>query len=138
MKFSELTLEPSLQTSIDNLGYVEATPIQIATMPHLLDGKDISGLAQTGTGKTAAFVIPLMDRILKGRVPTEGLSEEQKAHLTKRSFVDWRSQNFILILVPTRELCEQVQENISNYKLRDALIDLMNLARAGNRRELFR
>lgn len=112
MKFSELLLEPSLQTSIDKLGYADATPIQIAAMPHILEGRDIAGLAQTGTGKTAAFVIPLMDRILKGRVPLENLSEEQKAHLTKRSFPDWRAQNFILILVPTRELAEQVQENV--------------------------
>ncbi len=112
MKFAELHLEPSLNTSIEKLGYAEATPIQATVMPHIFEGKDVSGLAQTGTGKTAAFLIPLMDRILKGRVHTENLPEEQKLILQKRSFQDWRAQNFILILVPTRELAEQVYENI--------------------------
>jgi superfamily II DNA/RNA helicase len=112
LKFSELQLEPSLQTAIDKLGYSEATPIQIATMPYILEGKDISGLAQTGTGKTAAFVLPIMDRILKARLSTENLTDDQKALLQKRSFADWRAQNFVLILVPTRELAEQVYDNI--------------------------
>jgi len=112
LKFAELQLEPSLITSIEKLGYAETTPIQTAVMPHVFEGKDVSGLAQTGTGKTAAFLIPLMDRVLKGRVHTENLPEEQKAILQKRSFQDWKAQNFILILVPTRELAEQVFENI--------------------------
>lgn len=115
MKFSELQLEPTLITSIEKLNYSECTAIQAAAMPHILDGKDVSGLAQTGTGKTAAFVIPLMDRILKSRISHENLSDEQKQTLTKRSFADWRAQNFILILVPTRELAEQVYENISKF-----------------------
>lgn len=115
MKFSELQLEPSLLTSIEKLNYSECTAIQVAAMPHILDGKDLSGLAQTGTGKTAAFVIPLIDRILKSRnaPAAESMSEEQKAFQTKRAFPDWRAQNFILILVPTRELAEQVYENVS-------------------------
>ncbi len=113
MKFSEFKLDPSLQSAIDKLGYVESTPIQEATIPTLLEGKDISGLAQTGTGKTAAFLLPMMERILRGRGPLpEDLSEEDKAEFQKRAFPDWRSQNFILILVPTRELAEQVYENI--------------------------
>jgi ATP-dependent RNA helicase RhlB len=112
LKFAELQLEPSLNTSIEKLGYAETTPIQTAVMPYVFEGKDVSGLAQTGTGKTAAFLIPLMDRVLKGRVQTDNLSDEQKTLLQKRSFQDWRAQNFILILVPTRELAEQVFENI--------------------------
>ena len=96
MKFSELNLEPTLYSAIEKLGYQECTPIQQAIIPHVLAGRDVSGLAQTGTGKTAAFVIPLTDRILK------------------KSFPDWRPQNFILVLVPTRELAEQVCENIES------------------------
>ena len=69
MKFSELQLEPSLQSAIEQLGYTETTAIQAAAMPVILKGKDVAGLAQTGTGKTAAFLIPLMDRLLKGRIP---------------------------------------------------------------------
>jgi superfamily II DNA/RNA helicase len=112
LKFADLQLEPSLNTSIEKLGFSETTPIQTAVFTHIFEGKDVAGLAQTGTGKTAAFLIPLMDRLLKGRLQTENLSEEQKSFLSKRAFSDWRAQNFILILVPTRELAEQVYENI--------------------------
>ncbi len=112
MKFSELQLEPSLQSAIEQLGYSETTAIQAAAMPVILKGKDVAGLAQTGTGKTAAFLIPLMDRLLKGRITHEQLSEEQKAIWSERAYADWKAQNFVLILVPTRELAEQVYDNI--------------------------
>jgi ATP-dependent RNA helicase RhlE len=94
LKYAELNLEPRLMSAIEKMGYQDCTPIQEVVIPHIIAGKDISGLAQTGTGKTAAFVIPLIDRILKN------------------TFTDWRSPNFILILVPTRELAEQVYENV--------------------------
>lgn len=93
MKFSELNLEPTLLSAIDKLGYTECTPIQTAAIPVLIEGQDLSGLAQTGTGKTASFLIPLMDRILKNKMPL------------------WQAQSFILVLVPTRELAEQVYQN---------------------------
>jgi ATP-dependent RNA helicase RhlB len=93
-KFSDFNLEPRLQQAIDKMGYTECTPIQTQIIPHALAGKDVSGLAQTGTGKTAAFLIPLMDKILKGQFP------------------DWKAPNFVLILVPTRELAEQVYEHV--------------------------
>lgn len=112
MKFSELQLEPSLQSAIEQLGYSETTAIQAAAMPVILKGKDVAGLAQTGTGKTAAFLIPLMDRLLKGRIPQEQLTEEQKTIWSERAYADWKAQNFVLILVPTRELAEQVYDNI--------------------------
>ncbi len=94
LKFSELGLDPRLLSSVEKLGYQTCTPIQEAVLPAILEGRDISGLAQTGTGKTAAFLIPLMDRILQGK------------------FLDWCPSHFILILVPTRELAEQVAENV--------------------------
>jgi superfamily II DNA/RNA helicase len=102
LKFTELNLHPALASAVEALKYDECTPVQAATMPHILEGKDISGLAQTGTGKTAAFLLPLMERILRARNPEEN---------NPRAFVDWRSNQFILVLVPTRELCEQVYEN---------------------------
>ncbi|MGE5086764.1 MAG: DEAD/DEAH box helicase [Bacillota bacterium] len=115
MKFSELNLDPSLMSAIQKTGFDDCTPIQTQAMPYILDGKDVAGLAQTGTGKTAAFVLPLMERILRAR-PVQGeLSEEQKEIIEKRAFKDWKPQNFILILVPTRELAEQVQDNISKF-----------------------
>lgn len=121
MRFSELNLEPSLFSAIQKLNYDECTPIQAQTMGPVLEGRDVAGLAQTGTGKTAAFLIPLMDRILKGRVNLESLPEEQRPEVAKRSFQDWRAQNYILILVPTRELAEQVQENITRLSIESGL-----------------
>jgi superfamily II DNA/RNA helicase len=111
LKFSELDLHPALQAGIDKLGFADCTPIQELTMPHVLEGRDVAGLAQTGTGKTAAFLLPLMERIARARSNPDELSEEQKAVREKRAFPDWRSNQFILVLVPTRELAEQVFEN---------------------------
>ncbi len=80
-------------------------------MPALLEGRDIAGLAQTGTGKTAAFLLPMMERILCSRQPLAELNEEQQALIKKRAFTDWQARSFILVLVPTRELAEQVSQN---------------------------
>ncbi len=121
MKFSELNLESSLLSAIQKLNYEDCTPIQEQAMPIVLDGKDVAGLAQTGTGKTAAFVIPLMERILRARPAAGDVTEEQIAINTKRAFADWKPQNFILILVPTRELAEQVQENITKLSVDSGL-----------------
>lgn len=127
MNFKEFGLEPSLIQAIEHLGYQECTPIQRATIPVLLEGRDVSGLSQTGTGKTAAFLIPLMDRILKSRLteapvaapvaeepPSEAATESGAADpkSAERRFQDWRPLNFVLVLVPTRELAEQVFENV--------------------------
>jgi ATP-dependent RNA helicase RhlE len=113
LKFPELNLEASLNAAIQKLGYDDLTPIQEQAATPLLNGQDVAGLAQTGTGKTAAFLIPIMERILRAR-PVQGeISEEEKALIEKRAFKDWKPQNFILILVPTRELAEQVQESVA-------------------------
>lgn len=90
-------------------------------MPPVFDGKDVAGLAQTGTGKTAAFLIPIMDRILRARPAQGEISDEEKALIEKRAFKDWKPQNFILILVPTRELAEQVQDNINKLSVDSGL-----------------
>ncbi len=70
-------------------------------MPHILAGKDVAGLAQTGTGKTAAFLIPLIERILR--------TKQDPTH--ERAIKDWNARSFVLILVPTRELADQINEN---------------------------
>lgn len=121
MKFSELNLDSLLVSAIQKIGYDDCTPIQEQAMPPVLDGKDVAGLAQTGTGKTAAFLIPLMERILRARLAQGEISEEQKAVIEKRAFADWKPQNFILILVPTRELAEQVQDNINKLSTESGL-----------------
>ncbi|WP_413558813.1 DEAD/DEAH box helicase [Bdellovibrio sp. HCB209] len=115
MKFSELNLDPALMTAIQKIGYEECSPIQEQAMPYILDGKDVAGLAQTGTGKTAAFVLPLMERILRARPAHGEISDSEKEIIEKRAFKDWKPQNFILVLVPTRELAEQVQDNIIKF-----------------------
>jgi superfamily II DNA/RNA helicase len=103
--FNQLNLEPSLYSNIQKIGFDKCTPIQSLAIPKISAGLDIAGLAQTGTGKTGAFLIPMIDRILKSK--RGQLTEDEQKH----AFVDWQNRNFILILVPTRELAEQVQQN---------------------------
>ena len=102
MKYSELNLDPRLQSAIEKLNYVDMTAIQEQTIPHILDGKDVAGLAQTGTGKTAAFLVPLIERILKTQAEPE----------SPRALKNWNVRSFVLILVPTRELADQINENV--------------------------
>lgn len=95
MKFSDLNLIEPIQSAIDKLNYTVPTSIQVQSIPHLLDGKDIFGCAQTGTGKTAAFSLPLLQRI----------------HLSGN-----KSNNIkALVLAPTRELALQIEESIKAY-----------------------
>lgn len=115
MKFTELNLESSLETSILKLGFDDCTPIQAAVMPEVLRGKDVSGLAQTGTGKTGAFLIPLMDRILKSRLDKASLSPEKLELVQEREFKDLQPKQVVLVLVPTRELAEQVTSNVEKF-----------------------
>jgi superfamily II DNA/RNA helicase len=63
MNFKELGLCPQLLSAIDELGYEDATPIQIKAIPPILEGRDMVGSAQTGTGKTAAFALPTLHRL---------------------------------------------------------------------------
>ncbi len=94
--FSSLALHPSLLRSVAAEGYTTPTPIQAQTIPHLLDGRDLLGCAQTGTGKTAAFALPILHRLAGGPRP---LSRRPRA----------------LILTPTRELAIQVAERFGAY-----------------------
>ena len=91
--FAALGLEAALLTTLDTLGYEEPTPIQREAIPPLLAGRDLLGQAATGTGKTAAFTLPLLQRI---------------AHSARRC-------PSVLILVPTRELAMQVSEAVTRY-----------------------
>ena len=96
MKFSEVDLHPSIKSAVEKLGFTECTAIQEAAIPHVLAGRDIAGLSQTGTGKTAAFLMPLMTRVLYGqKLPPE--SEPLKAEV--KPYPDWQNRNFILVLV---------------------------------------
>jgi ATP-dependent RNA helicase RhlE len=92
MNFENLNLHPGIMTGVHDLGYTELTPIQIKSIPPILQGKDIIGLAQTGTGKTAAFVLPILQRLMKAP----------------------RRQIGAAIITPTRELAEQINGVINN------------------------
>ena len=94
-----------MMEAILKVGFTDATPIQELVIPQVLRGKDVSGLAQTGTGKTAAFVIPLMDRLLRFRAGEEG----------ERVPKNFKKNSFILVLVPTRELAVQVEEAVASF-----------------------
>ena len=95
MPFQQLGLAGPILQAVKEAGYTEPTPIQIAAIPVVLQRQDLMGIAQTGTGKTAAFVLPLLS-LLAGHPPT---------HRGVR----------VLIMVPTRELVVQVEENIRVY-----------------------
>ncbi|MEL6830379.1 MAG: DEAD/DEAH box helicase, partial [Pseudomonadota bacterium] len=65
--FHQLGLDPRILSAVDAAGYTTPTPIQAEAIPHVISGGDITGIAQTGTGKTAAFVLPMLDRLARGR-----------------------------------------------------------------------
>jgi len=95
MTFSELNLDPNVLKAIAETGYTTPTPIQAEGIPPAIEGKDVLGIAQTGTGKTAAFSIPMINRLIKGRA---------RARMPRT-----------LVLAPTRELAAQVAENFETY-----------------------
>jgi len=94
-EFSDLGLSPSTLQAVADTGYTTATPIQAQAIPVALAGQDILGIAQTGTGKTAAFTLPMVDKLALGR---------SKARMPRA-----------LVLEPTRELADQVAESFGRY-----------------------
>ena len=98
--FADFGLDPRIQKAIGEQGYNTPTPIQAQAIPHVLAGKDLMGAAQTGTGKTAAFVLPIIQKLLPG-----SSSSASPARHPIRA----------LVLTPTRELAVQVSENAANY-----------------------
>ncbi|WP_425997231.1 DEAD/DEAH box helicase [Caulobacter sp. DWR1-3-2b1] len=94
-EFSELGLSPTTLQAVADTGYTTATPIQAAAIPVALAGQDVLGIAQTGTGKTAAFTLPLIDKLMTGRA---------KARMPRA-----------LVIAPTRELADQVASSFEKY-----------------------
>jgi ATP-dependent RNA helicase RhlE len=94
--FSDLLLHAALQSAVDEQGYTHPTPIQSQAIPHILEGRDILGVAQTGTGKTAAFALPILDRLTHANRPSQGRAR-------------------VLVLTPTRELAIQIDESFETY-----------------------
>ncbi len=113
--FNSFPFEEELQKALIDAGYEIPTPIQNEAIPLILDKKDVAGLAQTGTGKTAAFLLPVIQRMLSSINGTH----------PEHAFDSWGKRNFCLILVPTRELADQIDENIRMFscgKLTSAVV----------------
>ena len=93
--FSDLNLNPKVLKAVEEAGYITPTPIQAAAIPPALEGRDVLGIAQTGTGKTAGFTLPMLSLLARGRA---------RARMPRS-----------LVLCPTRELAAQVAENFDTY-----------------------
>src|ERR1044071_7441708 len=94
-EFSELGLSAPTLAAVAETGYTTATPIQAEAIPVALAGQDVLGIAQTGTGKTAAFTLPMIDKLAAGR---------SKARMPRA-----------LVIAPTRELADQVSASFEKY-----------------------
>ena len=99
-KFSSLDLAKPILAALNDEGYHTPTPIQAKSIPPVLEGRDLLGCAQTGTGKTAAFAVPVLHQL-----HTEKLDKTRKGPRTPRA----------LVLAPTRELANQIDESFSTY-----------------------
>src|SRR5258708_37377257 len=95
MPFSTVGLEPRILQAVAEAGYTEPTPIQSAAIPQALAGHDLIGIAQTGTGKTAAFTLPILTRLVAAPSIRRGVRA--------------------LVIAPTRELVVQIEENVRAY-----------------------
>src|SRR5881398_310654 len=100
VRFADFGLAPEIQRALSDQGYVHPTPIQAQAIPLVLQGRDVMGAAQTGTGKTAAFSIPLLQKMMRH----ETASVSPARHPVRA-----------LVLAPTRELADQVAQNIKAY-----------------------
>ncbi|MBX4195432.1 DEAD/DEAH box helicase [Candidatus Parcubacteria bacterium] len=106
-RFADFAVNDLLKKNIEAKGYVNPTPIQDRAIPHILRGEDIVGIANTGTGKTAAFLIPLIDKLLR--------NPEEK----------------VLIIVPTRELAFQIDEELRAFAKGSGLFSVICIGGAG-------
>jgi len=95
VRFDEFDFQPALLDAIDSMNFRECTPIQEQAIPVLLEGHDLIGIAQTGTGKTAAYLLPVLDKLSDGGYPENAVN--------------------CLIMVPTRELAQQIDQQIEGF-----------------------
>lgn len=95
MKFTELDLDDAVLDALDAMCFDECTPVQEHTIPPILEGKDLIGVAQTGTGKTAAYVLPLLNRMLTDGHPEDAVN--------------------CIIMAPTRELAQQIDQQVEGF-----------------------
>ena len=95
MKFNELNLDESVLQALDAMNFKECTPVQEHTIPVILEGRDLIGVAQTGTGKTAAYLLPVLNQLNKGTYPEDAIN--------------------CVIMSPTRELAQQIDQQMEGF-----------------------
>lgn len=95
MKFSELNLKECVLQALDAMNFSECTPVQEHTIPVILEGRDLIGVAQTGTGKTAAYLLPVLNQLSKGGYPADAIN--------------------CIIMAPTRELAQQIDQQMEGF-----------------------
>ena len=95
MKFNELNLDESVLQALDAMNFQECTPVQEHTIPVILEGHDLIGVAQTGTGKTAAYLLPVLNQLNKGTYPADAIN--------------------CIIMSPTRELAQQIDQQMEGF-----------------------
>ena len=95
MKFSELNLEECVLQALDAMNFRECTPVQEHTIPVILEGRDLIGVAQTGTGKTAAYLLPVLNQLSKGTYPADAIN--------------------CIVMSPTRELAQQIDQQMEGF-----------------------
>ena len=95
MYFDELDLEDCILDALDAMNFEECTPVQEHTIPPILEGHDLIGVAQTGTGKTAAFLLPVLNQLSKGGHPEDAIN--------------------CIIMSPTRELAQQIDQQMEAF-----------------------
>lgn len=118
LSFESLDLHPSIKEALKNKGYEIPTPIQAQAIPHLLEGRDLLGIAQTGTGKTAAFSLPIINRLVKNKIKTRPARVRA------------------LILTPTRELAAQIDDNIKTYSKDLKIFSAVIFGGVGHRQQI--
>jgi ATP-dependent RNA helicase RhlE len=117
MPFRALNLSPQMLQAVHDAGYSEPTPIQIAAIPLILAGHDVIGIAQTGTGKTAAFVLPILMKLAESKqTVTQAYNAARNRQSGRRLTVESSDRGpRALVVAPTRELVVQIEENVRAY-----------------------
>lgn len=109
MKFSELNLEDNLLDALDAMRFEECTPVQEKTIPVILNGDDLIAVAQIGTGKTAAYLLPVINQLSKGGYPQDSTN--------------------CIVMAPTRELAQQIDQQMEGVFLLYAGIECSGIRR---------
>jgi ATP-dependent RNA helicase RhlE len=117
MPFRALNLSPQIVQAVRDAGYTEPTPIQIAAIPLILSGHDVIGIAQTGTGKTAAFVLPILMKLAESKqTVTQAHHAARNRQSGRRPAAESSGHRpRAMVVAPTRELVVQIEENVRAY-----------------------